>query len=58
MLHVGPYGSEPETFKIMEEFTVNNLKKESLIHKEIYISDVRRVEPSKLKTVLRYKVVK
>jgi len=25
-------------------------------HKEIYISDPRRVEESKLKTVLRYKV--
>lgn len=57
MLHVGPYDNEPETFKIMDEFTMNNnLERVSLIYKEIYLSDVRRVQPEKLKTVLRYKV--
>ena len=53
----GPYDTEIETFKIMDEFTAaNNLERVSLIHKEIYLSDVRRVDPAKLKTVLRYKV--
>ncbi|MDR7871342.1 MAG: GyrI-like domain-containing protein [Tissierellaceae bacterium] len=57
MLHVGPFDTEPETFRLMEEFANNNnLERESLIHKEIYISDIRKVEPSKLKTVLRFKV--
>lgn len=58
MLHLGPYDTEPETFKIMDDFTIdNNFERLSLVHKEIYLSDVRRVEPAKLKTVLRYKVI-
>jgi len=28
----------------------------TLVHREIYISDARKTDPSKLKTVLRYKV--
>ena len=57
MLHIGPYDSEPETFRIMDEFTrANNLERACLTHKEIYLSDVRRVESAKLKTVLRYRV--
>ena len=57
MLHVGPYDNEPETFKVMKEFIIeNNLEIVTLVHREIYLSDVRRVEPAKLKTVLRYRV--
>ena len=59
MLHIGPYSDEPETFSKMDEFTIaNKLERASLVHREIYLSDVRRVEPAKLKTVLRYKVMK
>jgi hypothetical protein len=28
----------------------------SKVHREIYLSDVRKVDPEKLKTVLRFKV--
>lgn len=57
MLHMGPYDDEPQTFKQMEIFLENNhLKRTSLLHREIYLSDFRRVEQAKLKTVLRYKV--
>lgn len=57
MLHVGPYDNEPETFKVMIEFIKeNNLEIVTLVHREIYLSDARRVEPAKLKTVLRYRV--
>ena len=57
MLHVGSYDNEPETFEVMKEFIKdNNLKRSFLQHREIYLSDVRRVEPEKLKTVLRYMV--
>lgn len=57
MLHVGPYDDEPQSFKVMNGFIKNNnLEKTSLQHREIYLSDFRKVEPSKLKTVLRYKV--
>lgn len=57
ILHLGSYGKETESFKKMEEFMAsNNLERTSLQHREIYLSDVRKVEPSKLKTVLRYPV--
>lgn len=57
MLHIGPFDNEQETFDIMNEFTLaNNLERASLRHREIYLSDMRRVEPARLKTVLRYKV--
>jgi hypothetical protein len=57
MMHIGSYNTEPETFAIMEEFCrENNLKRISKKHKEIYISDARKVEPEKLKTVLRFTV--
>lgn len=57
MLHVGPYDDEPRSFEVMDEFTKNNnLERASLLHREIYLSDFRRVAPAKLKTVLRYKV--
>ncbi len=57
MLHVGSYDSEPESFKVMEEFcTENNLARVSKTHREIYLSDARKVPSEKLRTVLRFKV--
>lgn len=57
MLHVGSYDHEPVSFKMMEQFCQNNgYKRISLKHREIYISDPRRTQPDKLKTVLRYKI--
>jgi hypothetical protein len=41
----------------MNEFLItNHLERVCLKHREIYLSDFRKIEPSKLKTVLRYKV--
>lgn len=57
MMHVGPYDDEAESFEKMKEFIKNNnLEIVTLVHREIYISDARRVAPEKLKTVLRYRV--
>lgn len=57
MLHVGPYDDEPRTFSVMKSFcNENNLHIKTLAHKEIYLSDFRKTEASKLKTVLRYSV--
>lgn len=59
MLHVGSYDDEPRTFSVMKDFcSENNLEIKTLAHKEIYLSDFRRTEASKLKTVLRYSVEK
>jgi len=57
MMHLGSYDNEPDSFKKMGEFCLeNNLKRISGSHKEIYLSDARKVPPEKLKTVLRHKV--
>ena len=54
MLHVGAYDDEPKTFEIIKRFLdENGYKRKLMIHKEIYLSDFRRAEKDKLKTVLR-----
>ncbi|WP_106793449.1 GyrI-like domain-containing protein [Aquimarina sp. Aq78] len=58
MMHLGSYDNEPESFKVMEEFTdKENLYRPSKVHREIYLSDFRKVPAEKLKTVLRFRVV-
>jgi hypothetical protein len=58
MLHVGSYDDEPMSFKKMENFCQDkNFRRESKKHREIYLSDARRVSPEKLKTVLRFKIL-
>ena len=55
MMHHGSYDNEPESFRLMEAFAQSEkLKRKSKIHREIYISDARKVAPEKLKTVLRF----
>ena len=58
MLHIGSYDDEQISFEQMDIFcNENSLKRVSNKHREIYISDAKKVEKSKLKTVLRYSVV-
>lgn len=55
MMHIGSYDDEPQSFEQMKKFIKeNNLEITTLKHREIYISDARKTEKSKLKTVLRY----
>lgn len=57
MMHIGSYDDEPQSFDQMKKFIQeNNLEITTLRHREIYISDARKTEKSKLKTVLRYLV--
>lgn len=57
MMHLGSYDNEPASFKIMEDFAAGeNLTRASKRHREIYLTDFRKVAPEKLKTVLRFKV--
>jgi hypothetical protein len=59
MLHLGSYDNEPESFRIMEKFAENdNYKRKTMTHREIYLSDARKVSPDKLKTVLRFSIEK
>lgn len=55
MLHVGPYDTEPETFAAMNEFmAAHGLSRSEPVHREIYLSDPRRVAPEKNRTTLRF----
>ena len=57
MLHIGSYDDEPESFERMEAFANNlNLKRKSKMHREIYLSDFRKVPKEKLKTTLRFQL--
>ncbi|PIE51992.1 hypothetical protein CSA37_08965 [Candidatus Fermentibacteria bacterium] len=59
MMHFGSYDNEQKSFAIMDDFArKNKLERKSMKHKEIYISDPRKVAPEKLKTVLRFEVNK
>lgn len=57
MLHIGSYDTEPITFRKMNSFiSMHNLSRTNAIHREIYLSDARRVQKDKLKTMLRFQV--
>jgi hypothetical protein len=57
MLHVGSFDNESDSFEWMEQFCEENgYRRISKIHREIYLSDPRKVDSSKLKTVLRFQV--
>lgn len=59
-MHIGPYDEEPKTVDLMHEYIKENgytldITKERL-HHEIYLSDPRKSEASKLKTVIRHPI--
>lgn len=57
ILHLGSYDDEPASFNKMDQYChENGFLRSSLKHREIYLSDPRKTEASKLKTVLRYKI--
>ena len=59
-MHLGPYDNEPATVAAMEEYAREQGCEldfgENRYHHEIYLSDVRRTKPEKLKTVIRQPV--
>lgn len=61
-MHIGPFDNEPETVKIMDEFIQKNGYQNDIsdtrLHHEIYLSDPRKSEPEKLKTVIRHPIKK
>ncbi len=58
MLHKGDYDDEPKSFELMQHFMQETgLSRNSDKHREIYLTDARKVERDKLKTILRYTVV-
>lgn len=59
-MHIGSYDDEPATIQAMEEYAAAQGYaidiKEERYHHEIYLSDVRKVSPERLKTVIRHPV--
>ena len=56
MLHIGAYDTEiTSTTQIMEYVTIQGYKLNGL-HHEIYLNDPQRVDPEKLKTIIRYPI--
>ncbi|ALV22407.1 GyrI-like domain-containing protein [Carnobacterium antarcticum] len=57
ILHVGSYDDEPRSFQRMSDYCdEQGLERIGHVHKEIYLSDARKVAPDKLKTVLRFPI--
>ncbi|EOL45178.1 GyrI-like domain-containing protein [Enterococcus caccae] len=55
MLHLGSYDDEYKTFEVMAQYCKEHqLNRTTFAHREIYLSDPRKVAPEKRKTVLRY----
>lgn len=58
MLHKGTFDNEPASFEIMDKYCLaNGYKRIGINHREIYLNNANRTEKSKLKTILRYKVI-
>ena len=61
-MHIGPYDNEPITVEAMHEYMIKQGYElditDKRFHHEIYISDVRKISPEKLKTVLRHPIKK
>jgi len=56
-LHIGPFSNETETFAKMDLLAEKNgLERMNRFHREVYLSDPRRVAPENYKTILRYQV--
>lgn len=60
IMHIGPYDEEPATIAVMDEYLEKNGYVTELtdtrMHHEIYLSDARRVEPARWKTVIRHPI--
>ncbi len=61
-MHLGPYDDEPATVAAMDRYLQENGYQSDFtagrLHHEIYLSDPRRAEPAKWKTVIRHPVKK
>ncbi|HIA91568.1 TPA: hypothetical protein EYO12_00435 [Candidatus Saccharibacteria bacterium] len=58
ILHIGSYEAEAPTIRKLHDFIEAQGYKINGKHHEIYLSDPRRVDESKLKTIIRYPVEK
>ena len=61
-MHIGSYDDEPATVAVMDRYLQDsgyeNDLSDARLHHEIYLSDARKVEPAKRKTVIRHPIRK
>ncbi len=61
-MHIGPYDNECATIKLMDDYALENGYEldinDKRFHHEIYLSDPRRCDINKLKTVVRHPIKK
>jgi hypothetical protein len=59
MMHIGSYDDEPASFEKMAEYCAQNgYVRIAKTHREIYLSDPRRTDAARLRTVLRFRAKK
>ena len=56
ILHVGPFSEEPPTIERLHQYINENGYTLRGKHREVYLSDMRRTAPEKLKTIIRQPV--
>ena len=60
IMHIGPYDDEPASVELMDRYIEGNGYENDFSdtrrHHEIYLSDVRKTAPEKLKTVIRHPI--
>lgn len=62
MMHIGSYDDEPASVALMDAYIeqegYENDLSDTRLHHEIYLSDARKVEPARRKTVIRHPIKK
>ena len=58
ILHIGPYSEEPPTITKLHNYIHENGYELTGRHREIYLNDMRRTAPEKLKTIIRQPICK
>ena len=53
IMHIGPFSEEGPTVEKVHTFIGNSDRQRSGKHHEIYLSDIRRTAPARLKTIIR-----
>lgn len=53
VLHIGPFSTEAETLAKMNQLIKSEKLARNGLHHEIYLSDINKTAPEKLKTILR-----
>lgn len=60
IMHLGPYDDEPASVALMDAYLAENGYENDFtpqrLHHEIYLSDVRKTAPERLKTVIRHPI--